>query len=190
MINFTNTVSNNQEKFWVYSVGRPTEGEDLEFRSMEWAKLVLSSKGAFALYSDYGEYIYHWGYFNGDFRENFVKFSSDYILSKIEGEKLQWEPTVKDLIWKANQLSVPKALVAEYIRELNQISSKYELYRWAEETSYPLGDEWWTDDFSEHAKMTAKWLLPRLKELIVKELEEERSERGKKAPRTCVLDGR
>ena len=95
-------------KSWCYnyrltaaeSDSRPDE---MDRNSCEWAQLVVTENGMFAVTSDYGDYVYRWpwgGYScnQGCFRKFLLGVGNDYLLSKIAKQTvLQINQTVREV---------------------------------------------------------------------------------------------
>lgn len=191
MINWSGKVSETRAgyKTWRYALGRPTREEcaddqDHKFRSMEWAEILIDSNGMFAAVSDYGEFIYRWGYFNGDFRYQILRFSDDYFLGKTRGNKqeVKVEKTVEYI--KKHIIEYRRT---EYSRwSKNRARREWELIKdceteedidnWLNATEIQDAWEMVHYDYDEMAYRFCREILPRLRARIRKQLRDEEQE--------------
>lgn len=65
-------------------------------RGFGWFIALLDETGFFAVISDYGNYVYKWSAFSGDFREFMLQCDDGYLISKLNPRRVaDWDETYK-----------------------------------------------------------------------------------------------
>ncbi len=151
-----------------------------------WNLVVLDQDGGectlFAS-GDYGSYVARF-YFGKDFREAFLNFDKEYLLRKIAKDDVyDGDTTLKEIKWRIIQYRQDGSWSREQARKewdlLNDYDFDYkeQFYEWAQETEtydcYFDAFEIACYKFPAAAVAFVERALPRLKQLIQKELEEE-----------------
>lgn len=162
---------------WRYELP-PIEGEG-------WGSFMLDSTGMFAAVTDYGNYAYRWSHFGQrDFREFLAKASGshEYILEKVapsHGKEYQGKETekaIKERILEARRngwLTQEEAKYEWWLLEQVDLTYKDGFHEWWLETKLPDAAEYAVYDFTATEKAFAYELMPRLAEILKKELEQE-----------------
>jgi hypothetical protein len=156
-------------KMWRY-VLPPVNYED-------WATIHMDSKGFFAVVSDWGNYVYQWHGFEGDFREFIVKADDEYIARKFAA---RW-PREPDL--QASLESLRRALdehadgqsdpepILDDLDELTRVTDEFKLLEWLADTILPDAYDYVVYRRCPHASQFVQKVLPRLRELLRQQLQ-------------------
>jgi len=167
------------DDFWIrhYDIPRdaPCEG---------WARVVLSSDGFFATVSDWGNYAFWWGSPGMEFRRFVIRLveSPDYVIGKLSPRPWEYDgdESCKSIKRAILDLRRHGGLTADQAREEWALLEEHEdvdgiaaFTRWHDETT--LGDAHEHYCTSPPGQLVAfcKRILPRLAEMLKKELEAE-----------------
>lgn len=86
-----------------------------------WAVVVIDSRGFLGVFSDYGNYAYHWTHFGGDFRKFLGQLDWDYLYGKLmqgrDARIYDGEATLRSIKKRIIELRREKRLTAEQARE-------------------------------------------------------------------------
>ncbi len=150
-----------------------------------WGEIIISSSGMFAAVTDYGNYAYLWtNHGCSDIREFVARLgnSPDYLASKLEPIKKYDGPltvrAIKNRILEGrrggeySQEFAKKEWDLLTLYESDILDGIFGLNEWMEDTG--LGDAWECTVYSHSVDVRhfCKKLMPRLAELIRKELTE------------------
>lgn len=164
-------------KFWRYYVPN-IDGEG-------WGIFLLDSTGMFAAVTDYGNCAYRWTHHGEeDFRKFLQSGSWGYYLSKLFPHEYEYDQdgTLEAIKQRILRRRFERYMDEDQAREEWDLLEKYDnLYssadftRWYDETSLVDAEEYYRQDYSASAKAFCYKLLPRLSEMIEKELESEKT---------------
>lgn len=161
---------------WRYSIP-PLNGQG-------WGIFILDSTGMFAAVTDYGNCAFKWTHHGcNDFREFIAKIQAgrqnDYYIKKLFGHRdvFDGEETLKEIKRHILTYRYENQYTKEYARKEWDLlgdyydESEFGFGRWLEETNISDAYEFAVYDYSASAKAFGSELLPRLAEVIRKELE-------------------
>jgi hypothetical protein len=154
----------------------------------QWAEIVLVSTGMFAAVSDWGNYAYAWRGFGECFRRFIIRISDSpsYVMSKISREEYDGEATEAAIKKEILRLRRAKEITAEqalgFVDELGEHgvgSSEAGFALWyyenrgskAIEEAHSLSER----SYPHGVQHFCQRILPRLAEVLRKELEAETS---------------
>jgi hypothetical protein len=149
-----------------------------------WGIFLLDSTGMFAAVTDYGNYAFKWTHHGcDDFREFVIdlKNSPDYVLGKVShGKEYQGQKTnenIKNEILRARREGYLSEDQAKEEWELVGDELEYHegFLDWYNQTSLCDAQEMSRYDYPPDEKAFAKILLPRLAQILEKELENEKA---------------
>jgi hypothetical protein len=85
-----------------------------------WAVVVIDSRGFLGVFSDYGNYAYHWTHFNDDFKKFLVGLDWDYLYGKLmqlrDAKVYDGEATLRSILKRILELRRVKRLSREQAR--------------------------------------------------------------------------
>lgn len=112
-------MSKNQPEVWRYVLPN--------IRHEGWAISLMDSTGYFSVVSDFGNYVFKWNAFEGDFRAFLIQVEDDYLLSKISQRTLfDDEETVRSIKTEIIGLRRTGSLSAEQARTEWDLASSIE----------------------------------------------------------------
>lgn len=150
-----------------------------------WGIFFLDSIGTFTCVTDWGNYAYAWRAFGpADFREFLLGINDGYLLSKISvREEYQSDETLVNVKQHLIASRVAKDLTRETAREewellenCDDLRNEHDWWRWTSQTELNcLGDDGLVVyDRPQQAKAFVQLLWPRFKDMLRKELAEEK----------------
>lgn len=166
----------HEVKFWRYYVPN-IDGEG-------WGIFLLDSTGMFAAVTDYGNCAYRWAHHGeDDFRKFLTGGSWGYYLKKLFPHEYEYcqEKTLQSIKERILYSRFNRYITEEQAREEwdllerhDDLYSSSDFTRWYDETSLDDAGEFYEQDYSASAKAFCYKLLPRLAEMIEKDIQNDK----------------